>query len=347
MHAAVISLILAAAAGAADEPSATPAPAAPPPAAEAVREAQPPGPALQRAQPDAALAFGAKDVPLEILEQALAPAPKVVVLKTAYYGTITVNHAAHLARKIHCIECHGQGPVTKIAFTPKEAHARCRDCHAQAQRGPTECRGCHNMVAPGTVVTGLRAIGAPQVSAAEARAAVQAKEAVEARRYAKAGALPTEAELHTFVEPGAKAPVFRTFQAGGAAGDGDRYGFSVRVASRQDWLAISHNLDRMTGPGHARTLLYSGGGYYHALPAIPSLGLIAEALGGIDTVQKPKVTFAAAVGARLGVEWDPPWAPRFPITLSVAGFADIFHGEPISPACAYVTLGVGAPVSAN
>ena len=343
MHAAVISLILAAAAaGAAADP-----PAPPDPAGAVAAEPQPAGPVLQRAQPDAALAFGAKDLPLEILEQALAPAPKVVVLKTAYYGTITVNHAAHLARKIHCIECHGQGPVAKIAFTPKEAHARCRDCHAQAQRGPTECRGCHNMVAPGTVVTGLRAIGAPQVSAAEARAAVEAKQAVEARRYAKAGALPTEAELHAFVEPGAKAPVLRTVQAGGAAGDGDRYGFSVRVASRQDWLAISHNLDRMTGPGHARTLLYSGGGYYHALPAIPSLGLLAEALGGVDTVQRPKVTFAAALGARLGVEWDPPWAPRYPITFSVAGFADVFHGELITPACAYVTLGVGAPVSAN
>jgi hypothetical protein len=341
MHAAVISLVFAAMAGAVVDP---PEPSAPP-AAPAAEPARPSSPAMERAQPDAALALGAKDIPIEILEQALAPAPRVVILRTAYYGTITVNHAAHLARKIHCIECHGQGPVAHIEFTPKIAHERCRNCHAEAKRGPTECRGCHNMVAPGTLITGMRAIGAPQVTAAQAKALSEAKAAEDARRYAGAGAVPTAAELHAFAEAPRSTPFRHTLEVGGAAGDG--YGFLARVSSRRDWFEVSSSLNRLTGPGRARSLLLVGAGAWFPTQTTPTLGFTTELVGGLDAVQRPSVKLSAAGGARVGMEWTPDWTPRLPIRLAVAGLVDLFRDGVASPATAWVTLGVGAPVGSQ
>ena len=349
MHAAVISLVFAAMAGAAGdppEPTAPPAPSATPaPVAASVEAAQPPRPPLERAQPDAGLAFGAKDVPLDILEQALAPAPRVVMLKTTYYGVIAVNHAAHLARKIHCIECHGPGPVTHIEFTPKIAHERCRNCHAEGKRGPTECRGCHNMAAPGTIVTGLRAIGAPVIDAAMLQAQEDAKRAAEARRLASAGAVPTAAELHAFADAPSTLPFRHTIELGGAAGEG--YGFMARASSRRDWFEVSSSLHRLTGPGLARSTLLLGAGGWWPTPTTPTLGFTTELLGGLDAVQRPTVRLSAATGARLGVEWTPDWRPRLPIRLAVSGLVDLFRDGVVSPATAFVTLGVGAPIGSE
>ena len=74
---------------------------------------------------------------------ALPTPPKKVVLQTKTYGTITVDHAAHLARRTACRSCHGDGPVAKISFTPRQAHDTCRACHVDLKAGPTDCRGCH------------------------------------------------------------------------------------------------------------------------------------------------------------------------------------------------------------
>ncbi len=74
---------------------------------------------------------------------ALPTPPKKVVLQTKTFGTITVDHAAHLARRTACRSCHGDGPVSKISFTPRQAHETCRACHLDLKAGPTDCRGCH------------------------------------------------------------------------------------------------------------------------------------------------------------------------------------------------------------
>ena len=62
--------------------------------------------------------------------QASPPPPEVVVLET-YYGTVTLDHRAHLAMEAPCSGCHDPGAVSKIKFTPKVAHDRCVGCHKE------------------------------------------------------------------------------------------------------------------------------------------------------------------------------------------------------------------------
>jgi hypothetical protein len=119
-------------------------------------------------------------LPVEVVEQALPAPPDKVVLKTSYYGTVTVDHTAHLARKARCRDCHGAGPVTNISFTPKLAHERCRGCHAEAQKGPTDCKGCHILPPkePGTLAIEATPAAGP---------AAQAQGKVEGNSDGKAG----------------------------------------------------------------------------------------------------------------------------------------------------------------
>src|SRR5512140_2855199 len=79
----------------------------------------------------------------EALDQALPPPPDRVYLETRTYGTVMVDHKAHLARRVGCRTCHGSGTVGSIAFTPRSAHDSCRACHVDLKRGPTSCRDCH------------------------------------------------------------------------------------------------------------------------------------------------------------------------------------------------------------
>src|SRR5512133_2102318 len=99
--------------------------------------------ALPNVQQHALGALQPSHLILDSTLEALPPAPQLVVLQTSYYGTITLDHPAHLARRISCKKCHGPGPVRKIEFTPRVAHERCVDCHRVAARGPTQCHGCH------------------------------------------------------------------------------------------------------------------------------------------------------------------------------------------------------------
>ena len=78
---------------------------------------------------------------------ALAPAPGKVLIPTKSFGSVQLDHPAHLGRKISCKTCHGAGPVHKPEFTPKTAHEACVGCHRDGERGPTKCRDCH-IVAP-------------------------------------------------------------------------------------------------------------------------------------------------------------------------------------------------------
>ncbi|HEY6003699.1 MAG TPA: cytochrome c3 family protein, partial [Anaeromyxobacter sp.] len=101
--------------------------------------AAPPG-----AEPDlVAMTFPPLSTLREMLPAALPPPPDRVYLETRSYGTVMVDHRAHLARRVACRACHGAGPVSRIELTPRSAHESCRACHVTASRGPTSCRDCH------------------------------------------------------------------------------------------------------------------------------------------------------------------------------------------------------------
>ncbi len=73
-----------------------------------------------------------------------SPPPGVITRETRTFGTIHIDHPAHLAARAACSGCHGPGPITKVGrMTPPEAHERCFACHLALQRGPRVCRGCH------------------------------------------------------------------------------------------------------------------------------------------------------------------------------------------------------------
>lgn len=79
---------------------------------------------------------------------ALADPPETVVLE-GRSRAVVFHHRAHVARRIACRTCHGEGVITKIGHLGMTAgHERCRGCHEQAQRGPTACAGCHSGAKP-------------------------------------------------------------------------------------------------------------------------------------------------------------------------------------------------------
>jgi len=293
-------------------------------------------------------------VPLELLEEALPPAPTKVVLKTSYFGSITLDHQAHLKRRVHCRDCHGPGPVSQIDFTPKLAHDRCRGCHQEIARGPTDCKGCHvkppqepALAAAASTAGDAGATGGQATAAAAASPAVVDtsggpwNSASLSAGGANPASLPPEVVLASAAEREAKA-LHRTVQVGASAGSG--YGLSVRLASRQGPTVMSFGLDRLGGSGPTRTTLLIGTGGQLPVRLPPTLGLFAEGVAGLDAVASPKVDLMPAVGGRLGLEWTPRWSSRFPFLLSVTGLLDAFQGSLLSPACLFATIGVGAPL---
>lgn len=265
--------------------------------------------------------------PLALAAQALPPAPGTLVLATRYYGAVTLDHPAHLARKIHCKACHGPGPVRKIAFTPKVAHERCRDCHVAEQRGPTECRGCHAAAPQRALVADLAVPGLGGDRAAPAEAAPAAPPAP-----------PSPGVLAALASPEPAPPLRHAVYVGGTAGGGA--GLSAQVVSRQATVQVSHAVDLLVGGGaRSRTALLVGAGVPVALPR--ALTLTAEAVAGADAVKRPGVRLSAALGGRVGLEWTPAWSRGATLRASVTGLADLFRGGVASPACLYATLGMG------
>jgi hypothetical protein len=274
--------------------------------------------------PDVALS---NDVPVEYQANPLPPAPKKVVLETSYFGNVTVDHEAHLKRGFHCTACHDPGRVKKIAFTPKIAHDRCRGCHVELAKGPTDCRSCH-VLPPPPQPTAVAAAPAPGGIAAPPGPP-------PAPRSSYLALAPSELES---AHPGFR----RNLQVGAAAGT--VYGLSARLVSRQGPWVMSHDLSRLSSSGPTRTLLLVGGGSNLPIPVPRLVELSAEGVAGFDVLERPSVLLRPAVGARVAAEWTPPLLGRFPLHVALTGLVDLFQGGLSSGGYLFASIGVGTPI---
>jgi hypothetical protein len=89
----------------------------------------------------AILALGAI---VSVVAGQLASPPERVVFRTETFGDVVLPHAEHLAHRVTCRNCHGDGRITKVErFGKERGHQTCRGCHTELDRGPLKCLGCH------------------------------------------------------------------------------------------------------------------------------------------------------------------------------------------------------------
>jgi hypothetical protein len=231
---------------------------------------------------------------MEVLPSAM-PQPPATVVRQTYFGTVTIDHAAHLARHARCVQCHGPGPVRKIRkFTPKIAHERCVGCHQQLAKGPERCTGCHvKSPAPEVASAGAEGMAAPPPPPA----------VVEPDPANVASALAAFDKPETLLTA---EPFHRRLEFGLAAGSG--LGVSVRFATHHDWWVMAESVETLRADENARTLALMGFGYLR--PANKGTVVEVSAVGGLDLIDRPITAVFPALGARAGVEWRQP-TPTF------------------------------------
>lgn len=269
------------------------------------------------------VAFGPAPLLRGLLEQALPPAPRTIALQTGYYGTVTLDHRAHLSRKISCRSCHGAGPVHQIEFTPRVAHDRCVGCHRREERGPTDCKGCHTLPVAETRVE----LAAKPTESAESPAgpdAVAAPPVVAAASVATTAA--PQLDVATSWTPGEAlgARPGRSVGIGVAAGPG--YGPALQLTSRYDGLALEYSLERLGGGAEQRTLVLVGGGIVR--PLRRDVQFFAFGLGGADLVHDPASGIMPCIGGRVGLERALPAAWRIQsVRLALTAQIDVANRE--------------------
>ncbi|WP_248353831.1 cytochrome c3 family protein [Anaeromyxobacter oryzae] len=264
----------------------------------------------------------------------LPPPPTIVVRQTHYYGTITIDHRAHLARRISCKLCHGPKPVGKIGFTPRVAHERCVGCHQTIVKGPTKCQGCH--VKSATPPPLLVATAAP-AAAAETPKAPEPNPGNVAAALAAFDAPKSGAGGGVFE----KDAFHRSLEMGLTAGNGG-WGGSVRMAFQQDWIQLSHSFERLSSDSTARTLALFGAGI--SQPVRSRISLQGSALLGFDVVDHPVVVLFPSIGARAGVELRLRSSFIQKLTASVTGVFDLSpraYEHDIGGVTLYGTLATG------
>ncbi len=283
---------------------------------------------------------------------ALAPAPDKVVRTTRSFGTVTIDHRAHLARKAHCQECHGSGAVTKIEFTPRVAHDRCIGCHRLEKRGPMGCRECHEVKPPPEPVmlqakapateTG-RAAEKSTALASAAPAGASATSAPSAVSPAAAASVPlavrsTPADLDTAT--GDRDRRFTRvlsvgFAGSNSFGEGAAGGPAFYFTARQDGYLLSVSVEK---PGRTLGLLGAGA----VIRIRPRWNALALGVGGFDATQGSSVAFLPALGGRVGVEW---LGDRSTVGLALTGTSDLVRAtDSLGGSVGGVTLSVAATV---
>jgi hypothetical protein len=79
-----------------------------------------------------------------------------VLALTAFAGTafaadviemkkgVNFNHKTHSDTLKDCTKCHAKAAGGKIEGFGKDfAHKKCKECHTDGKKGPTNCKGCH------------------------------------------------------------------------------------------------------------------------------------------------------------------------------------------------------------
>jgi hypothetical protein len=261
-----------------------------------------------------------------LLLEALPPPPTTVVRNTNYFGTVTIDHAAHLRRHAHCGRCHDPGPVGKIQFTPKVAHTRCIGCHQEVAKGPTKCQGCHVKPEPPPVQVAAEAPPPPSPTAAYVSGAMAAFDAVP--------------------DP-PPDPFGSAFQLGYSAGTGQ--GLLAAFTSHQDWRTFTVSLERLTSDTNARTSGLVGGGITRQVGrrvSIEGVGLL-----GIDVYDRPLVTLLPALGLRAGATWYPRMPAISSFSASLTALFDVGShsagGMEVGGASVYLTLSTGFSLSSR
>jgi hypothetical protein len=239
---------------------------------------------------------------------ALPPTPELAVLQTQTFGTITLDHRAHLARKTSCKACHNPGPVGKLGrLSPKVAHDRCLSCHRAEDRGPTACRDCHVKAAP---PTDPEIIEASVPGAFPAGAAADVNAGVSGSPLGAAPVLTAslEAQLNAMrardIEERVRNPFQRVLGIGfsvmGGAGRDVTTGPAIYMSTREGRVLLLYALEHGTSPSGGRTLGLIGAGVTQ--PVLGRWNAQALLLGGFDATESP-TNFSPNLGVRTGIEW--------------------------------------------
>jgi hypothetical protein len=56
---------------------------------------------------------------------------------------VSFKHKAHVEAVKDCKKCHENGPGKIAGFGKDFAHKKCKECHNDLKKGPTNCKGCH------------------------------------------------------------------------------------------------------------------------------------------------------------------------------------------------------------
>jgi hypothetical protein len=262
---------------------------------------------------------------------ALPPPPTVVVRQTHYFGTVTIDHAAHLRRHAKCMQCHDRGPIRKIVFTPRVAHARCIGCHQEAGKGPEKCGECHVRPPPPPTDQLAAAPGTPGGPAAAPPAPDPANVASALEAFDR----PRKRVL--------KEGFVRHLELG-LAGGGPGAGFSVRLSQHEDFLFFSQGVEQLRAHSSGRTLVLLGAGAAGTVGERQGTTLELCAVTGFDVFDRPYATVFPALGARAEVEWRWPSPFLQHVSASLTGFWDLSRysfGRELGGVELYLVVGTG------
>lgn len=290
---------------------------------------------------------------LALLLSALPPAPEKVVLETRSFGTVTVDHAAHLKRRARCVSCHGPGPITKVGrLEPKDAHERCIGCHKKEARGPTGCRQCH--VVPDPAAAKPTLAGGPVPGAPGEGSAPGSGAAPVLARATGAGPPPAVlpggpvGQQPAFApEPFEETPRAILVEVGGTTAASSHrpavLGLAARVTLREDRLRIRQSLEWYGGQ-RGRTLGLLGAGW--SFPLDRRWNLETLALAGFDAVSGQPVNVLPAAGLQVGVSWAARLGFVDELAFSLTGLSDLVRrrellGEPVGGTALSATLTMG------
>ncbi len=271
-----------------------------------------------------------------LVEGALPPPPERVVLVTKGFGTVTVNHKAHLALRVHCAACHGPGPVTKLhPMQVRVAHERCIGCHRETEKAPQGCRGCHVVAPPAPAPSKVAAASTGAAAAVTLAAASPAAAAANPARAASSSAAgPAGGAPVALAAPGLlltaqreRTGTRRVAELGSAVliprGRGGSAGPALRVALEDDGSLFTQSLESTLSRDGAAGRTVGLLGFGKSIPLGSRASLSALLVGGFDAVGVPSLTVMPAAGVRLGARLRNGWPFAHVISLEVTGLADL------------------------